>query len=365
METPYYKSKHGEIRTLIQYAGHVFSKHHIKSHLKRVKDYNAAQGKLISETKQELAEASDAEQISFLTTRMAKLREVRLNEIEKHLAEIIPLEWSKANLRRLFSDDKKERKAEEKRLNVGKTDNEKFVSLGKYREYQDELLFIKFLFDRDFDGIYALLEDWRPAYLTNRGIGPEYLFAIYLWCKTDFVNGHLVDATFAPPPQTNFLALVDTGEEEEDNKSYINDRLVFLQVFGQFIHYSIRSDEDFKEQTLDHPGFLVNELAWEEPFLVRLNLRINGQGKIWKSRWVENKSKREIRPEYQMGIINYQGLQTLTQYRRVGLLVEAPISAEIKQFACLIPQCQNISIFASELNCFCSNECYDMSLNLI
>lgn len=354
METPYYKDKHSGIRTLIQYAGHVFSKHKIKSHLKKVKAYNAVEGRLINEAKEELTRTTNSEQIAFLTTRIAKLREARLNEIEKHLGEILPLEWSKANLRRLFSSDPRDRKAEEKRLNVGKTNNEKFVSLGKYREHQDELLFIKFLFDRDFDGVYALLEGWRPSYLKDRGIGQEYLFAIYLWCKTDFVDGFLVDAQFTPKMQ---FALF---EEEEEKNSYINDRLVFLQVFGQYIHYSIRSDEDFKEQTLDHPGFLVNELAWEEPFLIRLNLRINGQGKIWKSRWLENKSKTEIRPEYEMGIVNYQGLLNLAQYRRVGLLVEAPISTEIKQFACLILDCPNIAIFATESNCFCSHDCYDL-----
>ncbi len=360
METPCYLNKDNGIRTLIQYASHVFNRHKIKTHLKRVKAYNKAENKILNETKVDLSRATNADEIVLLKARIAKIREVRLNEIQSHMSEILPLEWHKANLRRLFSNDARERKAEEKRLNVGKTDNEKFVSLGKYREHQEELLFIKFLFDRDFDGLYALLEDWRPSYLKDRGIGQEYLFAVYLWCKTDYVGGYLVDAQFTP--KTNFLLVEEEEEEEEEKNSYVNDRLVFLQVFSQFIHYSIRSDEDFKEQTLEHPGFLANELAWEEPFIVRLNLRINGQGKIWKSKWIENASKTEIRPEYQMGIINYQGLQSLTQYRRVGLLVEAPISAEIKQFACLISECQNIAIFATEKNCFCSNECYDKSL---
>ncbi len=352
-------------KTLLEYAMHIVNRPVIRDAVGKIRAYNAFARENISEIARHLRALEESSVVNTPLVSethhriVGALEAERNTQLSSYVALILPLDWSKANLALLLSNDKSLVKNEEKRIGVGTG----FLRMD-YSRYIAELLFIKFLGDQHFGGLEALIEDKYPEFLANRGIGFEYLFAIYLWCKMSYnpaVSPYLRDATYAPDNSGH--QYVEDIRRAEERQSFVQDRLIFLDTMRQYIHYDIKSSDDFVKLVANDAGVAKGGLPFDgKQQLLRLNLRIDGGGSIWSSRWEQMPSRSgyeqmQYRGVYSGILLTNDHVKQLQKSRGILVKVKQPLTRKDMDFPCFITSCNGLGVVVLEDRCFCSLAC--------
>lgn len=352
-------------KTLLEYAMHIVNRPVIRNAVDKIRDYNPLARENISEIARRLRALEESSVVD--TPRLVEVHQCIVGTLESereaqlynYISLILPLDWSNANLALLLSDDKSLVRNEEKRIGVGTA-----LPRIDYARYIAELLFIKFLGDRHFGGLQALIDNEYPEFLANRGIGFEYLFVIYLWCKMSYnpaVSPYLRDATYAP--DTSGHQYVDDIRRVAERQSFVQDRLIFLDTMRQYIHYDIKSSDDFVKLVANDAGVAKGGLPFDgKQQLLRLNLRIDGGGSIWSSRWEQMPSRSgyeqmQYRGVYSGILLTNDNVKQLQKSRGILVKVKQPLTRKDMDFPCFIASCNGLGVVVLEDRCFCSLAC--------
>ena len=352
-------------KTLLEYALHIVNRPVIRDALGKIREYNTFARDHISEIARHLRALEESSIVNTLLVSQTHQRVVdaleaeRNSQLASYIALILPLDWAKANLALLLSNDKSLVKSEEKRIGIGTG-----LLRIDYTKYIAELLFIKFLGDQHFEGLQALLNDKYPEYLAGRGIGFEYLFAIYLWCKMSYnpaVSPYLRDAAFAQ--DTGGHQYVEDIKRAEEKQSFVQDRLIFLDTMRQYIHYDVKSSDDFIKLVADDTEVAKGGLPFGgKQQLLRLNLRIDGEGLLWASKWEQQPARTgydqiQYRGVYTGVLLTHDNVKQLQKSRGVLVKVKQPLTRKDMDFPCFVTGCNGLGVMVLEDRCFCSLAC--------
>lgn len=135
---------------------------------------------------------------------------------------------------------------------------------------QEALLFLcfgEFLRSPYFRGLDALISGYEPELVRGKSLSHEYLFALFLWTRLAYDKREGLG--LAALERYGF----DFASEDTPESSTVDDRIEFLGLFRDYIHYDVLSATEYQsEGSLD---------------VLRLNLRLRFPGYAWLTHCAE------------------------------------------------------------------------------